>query len=206
MHESYDSHFVSDVLYHKYAANTSDDEEAQQIQENQWNHYDHNYIVMESTKSLKRRNKLKCEKTKTIMERVTSLSEKNKSLISSGCADLMQNSFSGEREEIQRVAMTPHFYSTKAFFALLHPDTWHSNMSADPGFTEPSSVTVDAPTGEEHEPTSANSFSDFTTFVQRFRVYDPFSSILKCCESLYFVTMFVNLKDNFTTQESRSLS
>ena len=123
MQESYDSHFVSDVLYHNYAAKTSDsettseDEETQQIPDESPSEatattMEHNYIVMESPKSLKRRfethvlsveekldscrKRLKLEKEKTKrLIRVNSLSEviselKQKSLISSGCAEMLE--------------------------------------------------------------------------------------------------------------------
>ncbi|KAJ4948187.1 hypothetical protein JOQ06_019724 [Pogonophryne albipinna] len=85
-------------------------------------------------------------------------------LISTGCAEMLEASFSGVpkeilirvkqrkkqkvSEELRSFAMTLHFYSAKAYafvrecfdLVLPHPETirsWYSKISADPGFTQP---------------------------------------------------------------------
>lgn len=106
---------------------TSDDEESQQIPDKSVSvatetTMEHNYIVMKSSKSLKcqleiqllsveekldscrKKLNVETEKTKRLMNRINSLSEiiselKEKSLISSGCAKMLENSFSGVPKE-----------------------------------------------------------------------------------------------------------
>ncbi len=203
--DSSETHIVSDVMHHNYTAKASEsdtDEEEEQIQDTSVSvektttttTTEHNYIVRESPKSVKRqletqllsveeklescRKKLKLEKEKTkrLKQKVDSLAEvisvlKQKSLISSGCAEMLENSFSGVpkeilirvehgkrskvSEELRSFAMTLHFYSAKAYayvrecfdLALPHPDTirtWYSNISADPGFTKASFCAIQA--------------------------------------------------------------
>ena len=117
------------------------------------------------------RQKLKLEKQKTtrLKIKINCLTEviselKQKMLISTGCAEMLEASFSGvpkeilirvkQRkkqkvlEELRSFAMTLHFYSAKAYayvrecfdLVLPHPETirsWYSKISADPGFTQP---------------------------------------------------------------------
>ena len=140
---------------------------------------DHSYIGV-SPKTLKHqighklttcRKKLKVEKQKTklLQRKISSLTEviivlKQKLLISTGCAEMLEDSFSGVpkalltritqkkkvkvSEELRSFAMTLHFYSAKAYayvrecfdLVLPHPETirsWYSKISADPGFTQP---------------------------------------------------------------------
>ncbi|KAK7879526.1 hypothetical protein WMY93_033763 [Mugilogobius chulae] len=158
------------------------------------NGQDHDYSLLQSPKSVKRhlesqlfsteekldhcRMKLKIEQNKTrrLQKRVTSLAEvikelKEKSLISTGCAEMMDSSFSGVTkellrrmekgnkskvsEELRSFAMTLHFYSAKAYsyvresfdLALPHPDTirnWYREVSSDPGFTKASFIALQA--------------------------------------------------------------
>ncbi|CAL9702423.1 unnamed protein product [Knipowitschia caucasica] len=148
---------------------------------------EHNYRISESPKSAKRktetqldhcRKRLRTEKQKTkrLKKTIHSLSAvieelKDKRLISTGCSEMMENSFSGVTkeiitrmekgnkskvsEELQCFALTLHFYSAKAYsyvrecfnLALPHPDTirkWYSEVSSDPGFTKASFVALRA--------------------------------------------------------------
>ncbi|XP_071384885.1 DNA transposase THAP9 [Centroberyx affinis] len=125
--------------------------------------------VEDRLETCRKKLKLEKEKTKRLKKRVSSLTEiinelKQKMLISTGCAEMLENSFSGVSkelltrveqgkkskvsEELRSFAMTLHFYSAKAYayvreifdLVLPHPDTirtWYSNISADPGFTKP---------------------------------------------------------------------
>lgn len=146
-------------------------------------HTEHNYQLFDSPKKLKRklqkaeksldcylkRIKLEKQKTQRLQKRLASLSEviselKQKMLISTGCAEMLESQYGGvTREILQRMkqgnkskvseelksfAMTLQFYSSKAYeyvrqrfdLALPSPDTirrWYTNISADPGFTTP---------------------------------------------------------------------
>uniref|UniRef100_A0A8C5BZB7 THAP-type domain-containing protein n=1 Tax=Gadus morhua TaxID=8049 RepID=A0A8C5BZB7_GADMO len=113
-------------------------------------------------KSRKKKSRKFKIKVSCLTQVIASLKEKL--LISSGCAEMLENSFSGVHktllsrrvqskrlkvsEELRSFAMTLHFYSAKAYsfvrkafdLVLPHPATirtWYSHISADPGFTKP---------------------------------------------------------------------
>ena len=138
---------------------------------------DHDYAVKSSI-SFKRptenklqsiRKKLRLVQKSRKLRKVSCLTQvitylKEKLLISSGCAEMLENSFSGVHktllsrraqgkrlkvsEEVHSFARTLHFYSAKAYrfvrevfdLVLPHPNTirtWYGHTSADPGFTQP---------------------------------------------------------------------
>jgi len=138
---------------------------------------------IDSLEQCQKRLKVEQQKTRRLKKKVSDLktvvdSLKEKQMISSNCAEMLENNFgavskklferiAGQKtgtypEELKSFAMTLQFYSSKAYefvretfdMALPHPSQirlWYSTIDGDPGFTKAAFAALEAKARENRE-------------------------------------------------------